>query len=336
MFIHAYGVGITFSSGSIGVAHPGWFTLFFQNIISLGLARIAVPLFFLVSGYLFFQGFQWSLFSYKAKLLSRVSTLLLPFLFWNILILTLVSIAQSLPATQSFFPDKQSLITSFDLYDYFDALLGLNRFPIAYQFWFIRDLMIMILLVPVIQLILKIYPLLFLILFAILWFLPFWPVNIPSSQAFFFFYTGSWLATSEKDLFVFDKIGHLFLVAYAIILLADILSIGQWFHGFIHRTGLILGIFSVLYVTKFGLSSKTVKSFLFWAANCSFFVFAVHEPLLTLSQKVVYKVLTPSTDAMVLLLYVTIPLFVICLSLLGYLIAKRIAPGLLKFSIGDR
>ena len=53
------------------------------DLFSQVLARTAVPLFFLISGYLFFykSSFSWPM--YGSKLRKRAQTLLLPYLFWN-------------------------------------------------------------------------------------------------------------------------------------------------------------------------------------------------------------------------------------------------------------
>ena len=53
------------------------------DLFSQVLARTAVPLFFLISSYLFFykSSFSWPM--YDSKLRKRAQTLLLPYLFWN-------------------------------------------------------------------------------------------------------------------------------------------------------------------------------------------------------------------------------------------------------------
>ena len=53
-------------------------------LLSHVLTHIAVPTFYLISGYLFFINFQkWSWEGYKKKLNSRIKTLLVPYLLWN-------------------------------------------------------------------------------------------------------------------------------------------------------------------------------------------------------------------------------------------------------------
>ena len=336
VFIHAYGTDVSFSNESIGVAQCSWFSNFIRELVSQGFARIAVPLFFLMSGYLFFLEFQWSQDEYKKKLLSRVNTLLIPFIFWNFFMLLLLYVAQSLPATQNYFSGKNAPISSFGLYDYFNTLLGIDRSPISYQFWFIRDLMIMVLLVPIVQLIFKTIPAIFLGIISVLWFFQLWPIYIPSSEAFLFFYIGAFLAVSKQSLFKMDKYGSVILFLYSIILLADALTKCNALNGYIHRIGILLGIASALYATKFVLNNGTLRSFFLWSASCSFFVYAVHEPLLTIFKKIAYKLLTPSTDIIVLVLYFSIPVFVITISILAYMGLKSLTPKFLSIVSGGR
>ena len=75
--------------------------IFIQNIISQGLARIAVPLFFIISAFFLFQNFTIS--SYKNKLSKRVYTLLIPYLFWATLTVLIYFVLQSIPGVSKFF-----------------------------------------------------------------------------------------------------------------------------------------------------------------------------------------------------------------------------------------
>ena len=59
--------------------------------MSYGLCASAVPLFFLISGFLYFKGCesQFGLKDYMAKNRKRLRTLLIPYLLWNIFTLLL-------------------------------------------------------------------------------------------------------------------------------------------------------------------------------------------------------------------------------------------------------
>ena len=84
--IHCY----FFNSLNINALPSKWGGVFVEwiiNICSIVLTDCAVPMFFVISGYLFFlrqdDGFTWA--QYKAKMLRKCKTLLLPFFIWNIL-----------------------------------------------------------------------------------------------------------------------------------------------------------------------------------------------------------------------------------------------------------
>lgn len=84
--IHCY----FFNSLNINALPSKWGGVFVEwiiNICSIVLTDCAVPMFFVISGYLFFlrqdDGFTWA--QYKAKMLRKCKILLLPFFIWNIL-----------------------------------------------------------------------------------------------------------------------------------------------------------------------------------------------------------------------------------------------------------
>ncbi|MDD5712648.1 MAG: acyltransferase, partial [Smithellaceae bacterium] len=100
-----------------------------------------LPLFFMLSGY--FAAYKIdddrvSVFSYYA---NRVKALVIPFLFWNALVLAIVfavkAVASPMLRGHGFFFDVQPTFVSA-----IDALLGIGRLPIVYQLWFVRDLII--------------------------------------------------------------------------------------------------------------------------------------------------------------------------------------------------
>ena len=81
VYIHAYGMEIGFAGSELGPAHLDRFTDVVRTLVSQGVARLAVPMFFLISGYFFFNGFTgWSYFN---KLRVRFRTLLVPYVFWT-------------------------------------------------------------------------------------------------------------------------------------------------------------------------------------------------------------------------------------------------------------
>ena len=122
------------------------------------IAGVCVPLFFFFSGYLFFQNIQkLNLIIYLSKLKRRVTSLLLPYLFWNIFFILIIAIAQFF--FPSLFSGSFRNVTEFSLNDWislFYCALGSDQ-PIAFQLWFIRDLLILVLLTPLFYYLTKIF-----------------------------------------------------------------------------------------------------------------------------------------------------------------------------------
>jgi surface polysaccharide O-acyltransferase-like enzyme len=336
VFIHAYGSSLGFSGVEVGVAQVTPFVRFVEDLISQGIARIAVPLFFLMSGYLFFVGFEWSLKNYLGKVRTRIKTLLIPFLFWNLLVLALFALGQALPATRTYFSGNNVPISSYHAFDFLNEIFGITHAPIATQFWFIEDLMLLVLLVPVIHLMHKYFPYLFLAAIFVAWLVGYWFVRVPSSPSVLFFFLGSVLAVRNKNLFALDKYGPIFLIAYVIVVIIDTLTKSQKFNLYINNIGIILGIISVLFLTLPIQKNIKLKNSLLWLGKISFFVFAAHEPTLIIVRKLAYKIIEPNSSLMILFLYLFIPLLVIVFLILIYRILIKLTPGFVKIITGER
>ena len=81
VLLHAVG-GPSDGNAVISFQHGAYDTT--RILFSEGLCRVAVPFFFLISGYLFFVRLEeWDKFVWFDKLKKRGKTLLAPYLIWN-------------------------------------------------------------------------------------------------------------------------------------------------------------------------------------------------------------------------------------------------------------
>ena len=125
----------------------------FQYVITEELARIAVPLFFFISGFLFFYRSGFSTRIYGQKLRKRARTLLVPYVLWNAAFFLVMFCAQAFLHVS---PDKYPAIEEFGWLDWLNIFWSYNGgMPASYQFWFVRDLMVAVLLSPVLYFIVK-------------------------------------------------------------------------------------------------------------------------------------------------------------------------------------
>jgi surface polysaccharide O-acyltransferase-like enzyme len=336
IYIHAYGTTIPYANGTLGRADTNGLTDFIRTLISQGLARIAVPLFFLMAGYLFFANFRWSEQTFKKKVLGRTRSLLIPFLIWNSIVLAIVALAQAIPATQPYFSGAGSLIADYSLFQYVNALLGLKGYPIAYHFWFIRDLILLVLLAPVIAVILRFAFLPFFLALYIFWVADLWPIMAPGVVGLFFFSIGAFCAIKGKSLFVLDRFGALALLAFIPILLVDTLWHDAWYNVFFHRTGLMVGVVAALYSTRLLAKHTGVTNALVRLGGASFFVYAAHEPFLRIMRMLSYRFLPLDGPYMILLIYLLLPLLIIAVLLGCHRGLSSLCPRLLSVITGGR
>lgn len=112
---------------------------------------MAVPLFFFISGYLYFNKIElngdkcFSLTLWKHKTYSRIKSLLIPYLSWNLIVLLLYFAVQQIAGNSEVMAkDGYKLIADYSLMDYGKAFYALDStgMPIDGPLWFIRDLFI--------------------------------------------------------------------------------------------------------------------------------------------------------------------------------------------------
>lgn len=115
----------------------------------------AVPLFFMISGYLFFWDIEiYDIPKYKHKISRRIKTLLIPYLIWNMLYLIPLM-------TANFLKDKdyslwlliENLWVCPDQSDRIPQMILAT--PVDPPLWFIRDLMVCMAISPLIWIVLK-------------------------------------------------------------------------------------------------------------------------------------------------------------------------------------
>lgn len=122
------------------------------DIVSF-IANCAVPSFFLISGYLFFRNidrFDFVIFLRKYK--SRIKTLLVPYLFWNLLVFLWGCLIFCINSKSIL--DICDYLKQFDIYDVFVA--GRNTGTPYYMImWYVRDLIFLTLLTPLFYFVFK-------------------------------------------------------------------------------------------------------------------------------------------------------------------------------------
>lgn len=304
-------------------------------LISEVLARIAVPLFFFISGFLFFKG-DFTIDSYFLKLKRRARTILLPYIIWNLLVTAMFLFLQTFMSGLT--SGKNLLIAEMPVklwlslfWDYHDGM------PICYQMWFLRDLMVVMVLSPVLYWCINRFRQYFIIFLGFLWLINFW-VSIPgmSISAFFFFTAGAWFRINKIN-FV-DTMTPFMKSATAvyILLCAANLCLRQYeWVCYIHRFGILAGIVVAVTVSAYCITARRYKPNEFLSES-SFFIYAYHATVLGLLSKLVVKTVVPASDMEMLAIYFISPAVTILIGLGIYSCLKRFFPKFTSLITGGR
>lgn len=325
------------SSLVAGSSYPVYNIL--RHIVSDEIARIAVPLFFFISGFLFFLHADFSLSVYKSKLKKRARTLLFPYLFWNVLVWFLFFLLQN------FFPTlisgNQKQISTYTLLDYLGIFWDYKGgMPICYQLWFVRNLLVVVLCTPLVYCLiryLKCWGVLFL---GILWCLGMGEHIVGlSSSAFFFFSWGAWFAIGKRDFVSYFKPWRksVLMLYLAVVLLNTVI---WWFRDFVSipfllNVGIILGMITVLAWTAYGIEKQQLRCNEFLAGS-SFFVYAYHGVTIDFFIRQWLDKVYPSTEFTMILGYILIPFGVVALGVVAYAILHRLFPRFAGLITGGR
>lgn len=317
---------------------------YLSNLFSQVLARVAVPMFFFMSGYLFFYKtgtFDKSVYRYKLK--RRCKSLLIPYLFWNLLWASVYAAFANFPATSKFFANPDSLTFNFELLK--RALIGaddpVSVHPIVYPFWFIRDLIVCVIISPILHFIVSKTRWTGIALLGLAWFLrlriPYIGIRGFSTFALFFFSAGAWFSVRAIDVVDRVKNFKIILVLYPICAAADLLAKDTAYSLYIHSAGILAGIVFWLVLTATMLEKNWIRPVPF-LSSASFFIFAVHEPWLLspLKRAVFAPYIQKAGDFELCAIYFMTAAAVTVLGLAIYAILKRLFPRFTAIITGGR
>ena len=290
---------------------------FIQRYVSL-FADFAVPMFYVISGFLFFANIDKQNIKqfFANKIKKRLHTLLVPYFIWSTIFIIIVYVVRCFYNlnTDYFNYCERGEWVKFFLYVYWS--------PAAFHLWFIRDLFIVVLCTPLIYLFLKYVPLLVqLILLLTLATFQFIPII---SWALFWFTLGAMFAFNDHE--PFDVIRSkktscafviLYMIAIAIFTAFDVSLASNKPYTFIV---LLLGVIGIWHTLDYFCSYTIVKPII----NYTFFFFFSHIPLLNIIKSLIYRHLIFS-NILILLWYIFSPIITIAIcSVLGKLIKSRI------------
>lgn len=316
-----------------------WVKLF----ITFGIARCAVPLFFLFSAFLQAKKND----DYGTLLRKRTKSLFVPFLLWNgiyvfyygVLKLIIAKVALQLLS------QPENTILSWSFADWFHKILGYRpdgsggfKLPeLAIQFWFVRDLIILTLLSPILKYFIKKFPLGFLFFISVVYFVPV-QVYFVVSQALFFYTLGLYWSCYDIPLFeTVDSISWGESITLFLLSFIYIYTIGKGDYETESYFIVICACVILLKISSILIRDEKLYAVLKYLAGFSFFLFVIHEPILDSVVSKIWIKFFPMKNTLFSLLQYFIPTIIVVAVGTGIGIAiKKLCPPLFRLLNGGR
>ena len=303
----------------------GWnASTFIQMFISEGICRIAVPLFFVLSGYFFYRTFDGSLTNYGIKLKRRLHTLLIPYIFWGAVVFFFFAYATHLPGLKAFFTTRNSGVFSLK-----EMWNGIIVSPYNSPLWYVKYLLVFSALAIVLYPLYKKFHLL-VIGIAFYGWIAGMPFAVPfRMDAIFFYSLGSVIALhwskirqwmlylcypNSKYLLILSFLWMIINILHAICLCRlspNVLLLGEFdrTHHWLGVVGILTGCLAVI-----PLALKIDHNHEWNVSRSSFLLFVCHHPVVNAFKKVILKVLgvSPMTCLGTYFISATITIIAIC------------------------
>lgn len=299
------------------------------------------------SGFLFFlnyKGFE----SYGNKIKSRVRGLFIPYLFWiSLSIFVTWFIQDALGLASMFGAGNMKLIHDFDTCDFLLSYWNLrDGAPFLSTMWFLRDLMVCVLLAPILYQVLRFgkVSVLVILVFIALTILGISLVNIAMSSILYFSMGGyfsiyglkpfSWI--KSKQLYLYGT-AFILIMCYSSVYTEDSLSQGYMYRllSIAYNVSMVVSVIAIC----LHLEHKKIGVKLMTLGIPSYFIYLAHEPYMGYMLQILLKVLKPFGviyQFSVILIPILYPIFIIALFYLIFKILKKFLPTLLNIAVGGK
>jgi surface polysaccharide O-acyltransferase-like enzyme len=309
--LDAYGITADFG-GLVGVTY-------YVEYCWDKLTDVAVPLFFVISGFLFFRTFSFDVL--KDKYRTRARSVLLPYVCWSSIYYLYYAALTNLPGIRSLMSSTEHI--SIGIIPWLRWL-----WPDSYYtLWFLKSLILFILFAPAIYILMKDWHRKIptgLVLLAVVFALSVMKENVLIAGECWYF-LGSWIAINHKE-WVFYQNKKLSLLAILYMLLLLVTGFHVW--NIWTQFGLVIAFW-------FAFDLVNIPEHIPWWMHISFFTYVAHDLVLEALKKAIL-IVTKANPSVALVEYICLPLLVFgILVLLAYLL-KRIVPSVWNLLSGGR
>lgn len=309
-----------------------------QEFISGMLGRCAVPLFYIISGYLFFLKVPDGIYSIYEKMRKRVRTLLTPYIIASVFFVAFGVLVSVTPGISQFVNSSSMLplfhesISQILVSIFYNA--G-NGAPIAFQLWFLRDLIIIIAFAPVLYILLKHLKWIFILIVFILNFITIKYVPI---YALFWFSLGGVFANS--NIYRERKKSNLLIMIlfFIIVSFLQLFTPNEIIWEYLKIPIILTGIlciwqcYDIIVPKSFNLKEH---KYITTACQFTFFIYLFHEPTINVVRKLIVYALGKNSMGYLISYLLSPWIFAVIAIYIGLLLRKYI-PKIYSITVGGR
>lgn len=306
----------------MGMAYYDKIQLFTSEMIG----RCAVPLFYLISGYLFFMKVPDGVKSIGRKIRKRIKSLLIPYFIGCVFFVIFYSFVALLPWTSNLINSSSSIMPLFQkpysiilISIFYDGGTG---YPCAFQLWFLRDLILIVATSPLWYLCLKHLKWGFV---AVVFVLTYFDVPHVPFYSLFWFVLGGQLTKVKIEMGGNGRTKVAIFGLFLIISIVQLLSPDMLEWNLLRIPIIMLGIIGIWGLYDAFVEKKFCLSHHKWlgiACQFTFFIYLFHEPMLNIVRKLIVVMLSKN-ELGYLTSYLLSPwIFTVCAVFAGLLFRK--------------
>ena len=296
--------------------------MFCSSIFTDTFSRLAVPLFFIISGAVLFRNYDNSKYVFKAK--SRIWSLLIPYLFWNTVGM-LFEIVTSYTSISKFFLSREKFILSLQ-----NVIEGVFFYKCNGPFWFICTLIIFVIISPIFDFLAKRKATAFI---SILFFVLLSQFDIPvismllyKTYSLAFYMVGCTIGKHYMKLFTSEKDKCFSILSLCVFLTCTVL----WFCrsiGVLRLPAVVNIILLTVYALSFWFAADlmlnikkiSVKPFF----DDNFFIYAMHINVSAVIVKLLYMVMPKNVIFAIPNFVISTILTLISILFFAYILRKK-------------
>lgn len=348
LLIHVFSTeGITFQGKTLDFeSYP--FFLFVNRLIDGFLRGQSVPIYYFISGFVFFIGGKMTKEVYLRKFKNRTKSLLIPYLIWNTfaILLLVITIYSSFNRYKGhaaeFTPSFNGFLSAYWMYhgELEGVFFADKFFPINAPLWFVRNLMVVVLCTPLISFLLKRLKHYLVIILGAIWFLAnIFSIRLYSfGEAFFFFTLGSYMCMYKHDILaIWGRYFRISVIAYVVLgaLYVFVAYYIPELRTLVKQLNVLVGLIFAYNLSAWLLKNNKCKINKF-LSSASFFIYVSHFLIAGKVLKLIYVSVAPSSSLSLLFVYISAILITLGLLFLTFYLLRRYTPGILNVIAGRK